>query len=209
MALTDLMKGFGADKFPLPPIAGQYKGKGLVICGDAACVWDDLERFGCANKKGRGSVEKDGWDFLTVNRLVQVFPGRIEHAYSNEPAHLKLFIEARRNEYKKEFEWPRNTHSCNKGAQWRWPWSGHGTSGLGATLVGVGLGYDRIVLCGIPLDDSPHNGEPSWRQCAFTRSEAPGTLNSDVNSHWKEAIKVFDGKVRSMSGRTRNWLGGP
>ena len=203
MALTDLMKGYAGTTFPLPKIAGTYKG-GLIICGDAACVWGDLERFGCASRLGRGSVRKDGFDFMTVNRLVETFPGEIEHCYSNEPQLLDRFVAARREEYRKEFGAPRHTHSCNKGAMWRWPWGGHGSSGLGAALVAVGLGYEQIVLCGMPLDNSPHNGEPPWRECRFDKEVA------GMNQHWKSAMEmVFDGKVKSMSGRTMKWLGNP
>lgn len=210
MALKDLMTGYGGFEFPLPKIAGTYAGKKLIICADAACVWEDLEAFGCASYAGRGSVKKEGWDFLTVNKLVETFPGAIEHCYSNEPSLLRSFIGARRNEYEKEFPRPANTHSCNEGAKWRWPWGGHGTSGLGAVLVGLGLGYDQIVLCGMPLDDGPHNGEPHWRACRFKSKEAAGSVDDDRDGHWKRAIQLaFDGKVKSMSGRTKNWLGSP
>lgn len=208
MALKDLMSGYGGFEFPLPEIAGKYQGCNLVIVGDGACVWDDLERFGCRDNTGRGSVRKDGWDFLTVNKAVETFPGRIEHCYSNEPKLLAAFIAARRNEYAREFSCAMHTHSCNAGAKWRWPWGGHGTSGLGAALVGIGLGYDRIVLCGLPLDDGPHNGEPHWRTCHFKSKEAAGSETDDKNHHWKRAIDLaFGGKVRSMSGRTKDWLG--
>ena len=198
---------YGRDRF-YPEIAGKYDEKNLVICGDAECVWDDLEQLGFASTRGRGKVEKDGWDIMTVNKIVEVMPGHIEHAYSNEPHLLNMFIAARRNEYKKEFHGPRHTHSCNKGAKWLWPLGGWGTSGLGACLVGIGLGYDRIVLCGLPLDDGPHNGEPHWRKCRFETSEAADQVNGEMPMHWKKARDLaFDGKVKSMSGRTKKWLG--
>lgn len=205
MGLSDVMSGYGGKSFPLPDIAGVYAGKSLVICGDAACVWNDLERFGCVSHVGRGSVCKPGWDFMSVNKLVETFPGNLEHAYSNEPHLLAHFLAARRQEYLREFEPPRHTHSCNKGAMWRWPWGGHGTSALGATLAGIGLGYEQIVLCGVPLDNGSHNGEPPWRKCRFEK-EAEGAKNH----YWKDAIaRAFDGKVKSMSGRTMQWLGEP
>lgn len=208
MALRDLMSGYGGFAFPLPKIAGQFAGKNLVICGDAIGVWNDLEAFGCASHAGRGEVKKNGWDFMTVNKMVETFPGIIQHCYSNEPHLLNKFIAARRQEYSGEFGAPQNTHSCNDGAKWRWPWGGHGTSGLGAALVGVGLGYEKIVLCGLPLDDGPHNGEPHWRKCRFATSEAAGSKDGGPDSHWKRARdEGFDGKVRSMSGRTKDWLG--
>lgn len=212
MALKDLLTGYGASRFDLPQITGTYKGKGLVVVGDAACVWDDLERFGCRVDHRRGSVGKPGFDFLTVNKIVEVFPGVIEHAYSNEPNLLKRFILARRGEYDSEFGNPKNTHSCQEGAMHRWPWSGHGTSLLGGTLAGVGMGYDRVVICGGPLDDGPHNGEPPWRKCRFETSEACGPQGKPdgMDAHWKRAKDLaFEGKVRSMSGRTRIWFGEP
>lgn len=209
MALKEFLGEYGtAAKFP--EIAGRYNGKGLVVVGDAIGVWRDLEELGCRVDVGRGSVAKDGWDFLTVNKAVETFPGVIEHCYSNEPGLLQKFIQARRSEYTREFGGPKNVHSISSGAQWVWPFGGHGTSGLGACLVGVGLGYDDIVLCGIPLDDGPHNGEPHWRKCAFQSSEAAGGLRKGLNSHWEKAINLaFEGKVTSMSGRTKEWLGEP
>lgn len=210
MALRDLMTGYGGFEFPLPEIAGAYKGKNVVVCGDAIGIWNDLEAFGARSDRGAGKLEKEGWDFLTINKLVEVFPGHIEHCYSNEPTLLHKFVAARRQDYINEFIAPKNLHSCNQGIQWRWPWGGHGTSGLGAVLVAIGLGYEQIVLCGLPLDDGPHNGEPPWRRTHIGSSETAPAGNSGINAHWKRARDLaFDGKVRSMSGRTRDWLGAP
>lgn len=213
MPLSDLLSGYGASQHPLPKIAGTYKGKQLAICGDASCVWDDLERLGCRYNHLRGAVAHCDWQFMTVNKLVETFPGNIEHAYSNEPMLLNKFIAARRSEYTREFAGPMHTHSIRDGAKWIWPWGGHGTSALGATVIGIALGYDKIVLCGVPLDDGPHNGEPHWRKCAFATSEAAGPKDAGFNGmdrHWKRAIELgFDGKVKSMSGRTKAWLGEP
>lgn len=209
--LREYYAGYGGQQFAMPEIAGSYPGRGLVICADAACVWNDLEALGARSDRGRGKVEApDGWDFMVVNKLGETFPGRIEHWYSNEARLLVKFIEARRAEYVKEFTHAFETHSNHKGAKWHWPLGGHGTSGLGAVLVGLLLGYDRIVLCGMPLDDGPHNGEPHWRKCRFKTAEVADTKNGGMPHHWKTARDTaFRGRVRSMSGRTREWLGGP
>ena len=191
-----------------PGIVGKYEGKKLIICGDAQCVWNDLESFGCKCAQNRGSVFKNGFHFMTVNKMVEVFPGNIEHCYSNEAESLITFVAARRREYRLEFTGPEHLHSCNRGVQWRWPWRGSGTSALGACLTAVCLGYDEIVLAGVPLDNSPHNGEPHWRTCEFETRDAVGTKEQNtINHHWKAARDlVFDGKVKSLSGRTREWL---
>lgn len=205
--LKDYLLDYGASVSELPEIAGKYAGKQLVVCGDAAGVWDDLEALGCRVDHRHGCVGGP-FDFMTINKLVEVFPGNIEHAYSNEPALLHKFIAARRSEYAREFQGPVHTHAPQCGAAWRWPLGGHATSGLGGTLVGVGLGYDSIVLCGIPLDDGPHNGEPSWRKTLFSNEAADSA--DGMNRHWKRARDLaFGGKVRSMSGRTKTWLGAP
>ena len=144
---------------------------------------------------------------MTVNKLVETLPGDIEHCYSNEPQTLLRFIASRRTEYTREFNAPQQTHSITQGCKWTWPFGGHATSGFGATLVAVGLGYDKIVLCGMPLNDGHHNGEPPWRQTQFT-NEAADTVGTGMNKYWEHGKKLaFENKVRSMSGRTRDWLG--
>ena len=186
----------------LPDIAGCFPGRGLVIVADGACVWEDLEAFGCRSDEGRGSVAKDGFDFMAVNHVGALFPGELKHWFSNSPSHVHRFVAARRDEYSGEFSPPQHTHACQKGAMWCWPWSGAGTSLLGACLTGVALGYGPIVLCGAPLDDGPHNGEPPWRRTKFT-TEVRGP-----DKNWQRAIDlVLRGKVTSMSGRTKDWLG--
>jgi hypothetical protein len=206
--LGDYFSHYGGKEFPVPEIAGRYEGKRLIICADAACVWDDLERLGARSNRGRGKVEMENMDFMVVNKLGEVFPGNIEHWYSNEAKLLQTFEMARRNEYRNEFSCSWHTHSNHRGAKWHWPLGGHGTSGLSAILVGLLLGYERIVLCGMPLDDGPHNGEPPWRSCKFESAEVADTVGGGISKPWKYAIDhAFQGRVRSMSGRTKKWLG--
>ena len=209
--LREYFAAYGGLQSQLPSIAGSYQGRGLVVCGDGACVWDDLERLGARCNVGRGKVRApDGWDFMVVNKLGETFPGRILHWYSNEAKLLVKFIEARRAEYRSEFNTQFETHSNHRGAKWHWPLGGHGTSGLGACLVGILLGYDRLVLCGMPLDDGPHNGEPHWRKCRFKTAEVADQVNGAMPGHWKRAKDhAFKGRVKSMSGRTRDWFGEP
>lgn len=187
----------------LPDIAGMYVGRRLVICGDAAGVWDDLDRFGCRNDAGRGIVAKFGHDFMVINRIGEVFPGAIEHWFSNHAGLIEIFKKARRQEYAQEFIPPVHTHSCTDGAMWKWPFGGHGTSAMGGALAGIGMGYEQIVLCGIPLDNGPHNGEPPWRKTNFSAEVPQG------DKHWKRFAQFFGGQVFSMSGRTKEWLGEP
>jgi len=200
MALKEFLAHYGTSTDDFPKIAGTYRG-GVVVCGDAACIWDDLERFGCRSDNG---IAKRGWDFFTVNRLVETFPGRVEHCYSNVAWVIRRHIRARRDEYAHEFGPPLVSHSRTAGTDFIWSWHGGGTSGLGAILTALALGYDEIVLAGMPLDNGPHNGEPPWRRTRFT------TEVNDRDEHWQRAIELaFEDRVRSLSGRTRDWLGEP
>lgn len=200
MGLPEFLGRYGTSVKELPSIAGTYHGN-VVVCGDAGCIWEDLERFGC---RWQNAVQKPDWHFMTVNRLVEVFPGRIEHAYSNVSKVLMRHVAGRRDDYVDEFGPPKHTHSRTEGTAWVWPWHGGGTSGFGAVLTAIALGYDRIVLAGMPLTDINHNGEPPWRRTRFTLEV------DDQDPHWLGAIaKLFQGRVRSLSGRTKEWLGGP
>lgn len=199
MISQDYLDQYGITKFP--KIAGSYNHRSVVVCGDASCIWEDLERFGCRNGN---EVAKYGWDFMTVNRLVETFPGRIDHAFSNVAAVLNRFVAARRDEYEGEFGPPLATHSRTEGTDFVWPWNGGGTSGLGAILTCLVLGYRKVVLAGMPLNNGPHNGEPPWRTTRFTVEV------EDKDPYWKAAIDLaFEGRVKSLSGRTRDWLGEP
>jgi len=122
--LADLLAVYPQRDIPMPKIAGQFAGRSVIIVADAACVWDDLEKFGAKITHRRGEVGKPGWDIMTINRMVEYLPGNITHAYSNEAELLLKFIASRRNEYRREFNGPAHTHSISKGAQHRWPWGG-------------------------------------------------------------------------------------
>jgi hypothetical protein len=87
-------------------------------------------------------------------------------------------------------------------AQWnvdritpRW----RGTSGLLAVKVAVELGFPRIVLCGIPMEDRGHFDEPAKGFAGATTFQ----------TEWRQVMHHFDGRVRSMSGWTRKVHGAP
>lgn len=75
-----------------------------------------------------------------------------------------------------------------------------GSSGLFALKVAlVDLGFDRAVLCGVPMNGQSHFFD--------TASWADG-----ARAHWRgwvEAMPAIKDKTRSMSGRTAEVLGRP
>ena len=76
-----------------------------------------------------------------------------------------------------------------------------GTTGLFAVLIGLLMGYDKIILAGCPTDASPRY---------FEDIPHPQFGLDTIKDEWLRARDaVFNGKVKSLSGRSREWLGEP
>lgn len=183
--------GYSKNQFPK---IKKYEGN-LLIVGGARCVWDDLKDFPINH-----------YDVMTINDITMHFPCRITHVYSNDHYMLEHWVNARRPRYKKDFGENIKIHTCNKKFH-SWPWPGTGSSGLNACYTGLALGYDSIVLAGIPLDDEGHYWEASWMKSNFTK-EVPDK-DGEIK-YWGTANRdIFKGRVKSLSGRTKELLGSP
>lgn len=68
-----------------------------------------------------------------------------------------------------------------------------------AVEVALMLGYDRVVLAGVPIVDVPNVFHP----------ENPGTYATDYKQAWQDKAPSWRGMVRSMSGNTMELLGRP
>lgn len=68
-----------------------------------------------------------------------------------------------------------------------------GSSAMTGTLAAIRIGYENIVLCGCPLTGNAPEGNPYE---AFRLG-------------WEDRQDEVFGKVKSMSGWTRGFLGGP
>ncbi len=172
-----------------PDIAGSESGLVLIV-GSGHTVWDDLENFGVHIH-----------DVICVNDVGMHFPGHVKHWYSNDTQMLRKWVQARRPRYQMDFGKDIQTHSCCEGAKWKWPWPGHGSSSLNAVFTALALGYDKIILCGVPLDDEGHYFDPPWIRTNFSREA--------TTRHWRLLAPKFEGKVTSMSGNSREILGAP
>jgi hypothetical protein len=78
-----------------------------------------------------------------------------------------------------------------------------GTSGLFAAKVALcDLGFDRVVLCGVPMTATPHlNNRTDW----VDRPKTP----TDYQRVWAGLPAEYLGRMRSLSGWTRELLGAP
>lgn len=101
-----------------------------------------------------------------------------------------------------------------------WPqsqYSSGATSAGKAARIGLAMGFDRVILCGCPMDGSGYfpgesTGIPQLRACQ--RVGDPAKQQASTIRRYRErmlelAAGEFKDKVFSMSGFTRELLGAP
>ncbi len=173
------------------PLPKPVTHENILVVGSGRCVWEDLYGY-----------PDDGW-ILTVNDMVAYYPGPVRHAFSNDHKQLPHWFNGRRRAYTQK--WGKNIqiHTLMKSSapgMTMWPFPGNGTSGLNAAYVALALTTGKVTLAGIPIDDEGHFYDPPWIKSNFT--------NEATDRVWEHARdNVFDGRVRSLSGRSRDILG--
>lgn len=138
---------------------------------------------------------------MTVNDMVMYWPGPVDYAYSHDEKQLVHWSEGRRRSYLNKYGYAKSLHTiepCRVPNVTSWPYPTMGSSGLAACYVALSMGYDEVILAGIPLDDSGHFYDPPTITSNFTR-EAPTEI-------WMQAKQIFQGRVTSLSGRSREIL---
>lgn len=221
-AVTEIFSQLGISPHQLSHLAGTYEGT-IMICGGASCVWQDIAHFLRWRYHVGPEMLPPLVHMMTVNDLAMHLPLPLHHAYANSWQELECWIQARRIEYRRIDERAavrthvHSGHPSTSNEMERWPWPLHGTSGLNAVYTAIALGYDEIVLCGIPLDSSPHYWQAPWEISNFL-NEVPeiqrGGSSDPFNlidgpQFWLTAQGMFEDKVHSMSGRTKDLLGEP
>lgn len=168
--------------------------KRCLILGSANCLRDDLsaalqlsEYEGVVAAKHGGvewTGELDAWVSLHPDKFQALIA---ERAKKGSPA-------AKRHYGHKAFDGVCEATPYRFEGQSR-----SGSSGLFACKVAIDLGFDRLVLCGIPLEKSfgRIDGYESWSGSTAFRQ---GFL---------EARPALAGRARSMSGWTQVILGTP
>ncbi|ANL84667.1 hypothetical protein [Rhizobium phaseoli] len=176
--------------------------RSALVLGGAACAWDDLEQA-----KEFGSFDAT----IAINDMLAHYPGEIDFAVSLHPEKYTEWMAGRDA---KGYQRPKvfvahdgNTQMGRNGAfpvdivmDYRWPgMSASGSSGLFAVKVAIEQGFDRIILCGVPMDGAQSHffDRTPWSEVnAFTEA-------------WSIANPILRDVTRSMSGQTKEWLGYP
>lgn len=175
-----------------------------MVLGGASCLWEDVGNLALLMPEGR-------WDGLViaVNDVGVHWKGRLDHWVSLHPEKLAQWRDDRmRLDLPGEaVTWGRHAprHVMRHVADW----PGVSSGGLAVQVALEKLGCLRVVLCGVPMTATPHFAEST----VFHITDQDGNWAArQADHHWeafqREAPKMT-GKVRSMSGRTRDLLGYP
>lgn len=176
--------------------------KTVVICGSGRCLWDDLTALGPIDA-----------DLMAVN-YAGIFLHKPLHWVSVHAEDFQWMLPLRMTKVVapqgllcERIE----THSYRScvGVLHVWPKlimnPSNGSSSICAVRVALAMGYERAILAGVPLDGTGHFYDPP-------QNLWPQRLDdfSCFDDPWRQAAKhEFGGRVRSMSGLTRDILGPP
>lgn len=173
-----------------PSRLGRFSGP-LLVLGGGRCAWEDFAKV-------------DPWkgETMAVNDIGAHFHGRIRHWVTLHPEYMPGWRTYREKHLYGQGV-PAMTHSnkMKDGVDVQWSVENvGGTSGLFACFIGLMLGYNEILLAGIPMDNTGH----------YFDAPQVRTDNEDkaVSQCWRWARdNIFAGRVQSLSGNTKAWLG--
>lgn len=177
-----------------------------ALClGSASSVWQDL-----AEAQAIFDAAGCGPDILVgVNRFARDYPASLDAWVTLHSEHMCRWVDERRANGlpdHRSFYTQRNLNtylSPGLNMQTVDPWGG--SSGLLAVNVALNaFNADRVICCGIRLDRTPHfNAEKEadvpaeWREAERYRAR------------WRAVENDLDGRVKSVSGWTSEFLGKP
>ena len=161
-------------------------------------VWEDLEKF------------SHGGDLMAVNDIGAYWHHDLRHWATQHTEYMEGWLKYRLG-HNYGARGHVFTHGKKAAAAIQFVWDFEvlgGTSGLFGVMVGLLLGYGKIVLAGMPMDNSGHffgppAGSPVMKDRTTFEDRAVAATWLWARDH------IFNGRVRSLSGRTRDWLGEP
>lgn len=183
------------------PNPSTRKPKIALVLGGADCLQSDLDAY-----QGAGGTF-DG--VVACNDAGTVWPGRLDAWISLHPEKLERWKRARPADYPAPGRFmahrklkPNAVPFEIEQTEIMFPGQkASGSSGLMAAKVAlIDLGFDMAVLCGIPMQTTPH----FWDAKAVPWKSATG-----FRRQWLTVPLSYRQRMRSMSGWSRALLGGP
>jgi len=184
---------------PVPPIVDQYKNGSLIILGCGRTVWDDFNRarkiFTDCNKVYQVMVINLA--FMGLEDMFRRDQVTIDHFVSLHPEYFAL-----RTIYVKD---RCRTHGRRMypNTDYVWYFADGGTSGLFALRIAVALGYYKIIICGIPLDDQGRFFDPPGQP----GDSACNSIKLEFDNFKYSLVPNYNDRIRAMSGYTKKIFG--
>lgn len=186
---------------PLPPVAGSCSGTVMVV-GTARCVLEDMEAVW-----GSRCWQEPPADMMGVNHMGSFLP-KMKHWLTCHPKSMGAWEGMRLSVPGfgplDGYQVHTNGQPLKDMVGWNLEFKAGRNAGLAAAVIGVALGYDEVILTGLPGDGTGH---------FYPTSE--NHLNLDYGGAYNKSAWEFirdeylDGKVVSASGKTKELLGGP
>lgn len=177
-----------------------------LVVGSAACIWDDVaearalckfDAVCCIKRVGIEWPEQfDVWAGLHPEYMADYEARR---AAKGLPGGYEIVCppDSELGEHGKGFS------RITRRVPYRWPgMNASAGSGIYGAKVMIEAGY-RVVLAGIPMDRQPHFLQ--HERCG----SGPWTDLDCFLAGLRDAVPHLKGRVRSMSGRTKELLGAP
>lgn len=138
---------------------------------------------------------------IACNHAARDHDGPLDHWVTMHPDLLPMWLADRRSHGRPDpgFFWRPRHRSDPNGIECRFIENWGGSSGLLCVAVALELGCARVVLAGVPmLPNAKHyDSDKRWDEArAYHRA-------------WEQRLPYMQGRVKSMSGWTRDLLGSP
>jgi hypothetical protein len=201
-------KGFRgmSDKVELECLGSEHGT--VVVLGGGRHVWEE----------NRAAHESKWWldlgyteppRYIAVNDIGAYYPGKIDHWFSLHPAYLPFWMGLRLGHALDEGHRPKlHCHKRKPSTptiDYEWGLDNNGaTSGFYAAQVAVCLGYEHILLVGVPGDNTGRFFDAPW--------ETGNYGDRSVTLAWRQMVDkypILSERVRSVSGWTRELFGAP
>jgi hypothetical protein len=176
------------------PVKTVKRATNCLVIGGAACVWEDVEAalslsefdgvIACNDAGADWAGKLDAWVSLHPEKFPVWQRKREANGYARAALHIGHKIDP----------------SVDRVVDYRWPgMKGSGSSGLYAAKVALELGFDRIVLCGVPMEaaQAHYFDRKTWNAV------------QGFKPAWLTARPHIANAVRSMSGWSAQFVGKP
>jgi hypothetical protein len=181
-----------------PAIVDRYKGRDLLILGSGKDIWKEMDRARTILPEADNMIINH--TLMGLEWLIRTDRIKIQHYVSLHPEFF-YFLDV----WMKGMGVETHSNKAHERVMNDWPLNGDGSSGLFALKVALLLGYKRILICGVPLDDTPRfydHPDTTYRMADPAIHLAWGDFRGAIGPEGQD-------KVRAMSGYPRKLYGEP